>query len=83
MSATQTFSPCIICCPVPYVAAVSFFFDAEGATSWMYSFHAHYQARSYTKIERIITVKSATGKTGDCFLCQAGPPPCISLNQMG
>jgi hypothetical protein len=50
---------------VPYVAAVGFFFDAEGATSWKYSFPAQYNAGSYTNIERIITVKNATGKTGE------------------
>ncbi len=76
MAATQTSSPCILCCPVPYVAAVAFFFDGDGATSWKYSFPAQYQAGSYTNIERIITVKSAKGKTGELNSMQL---PCARI----
>ncbi len=48
---------------VPYTAKAAFIFDAEGATSWVNSFAASYQAASYTDISTVVTF-SAGGKTG-------------------
>ncbi len=48
---------------IPYTATAAFLFDAEGATSWVTSFAASYQAASYTNIETVVTF-TAGGKTG-------------------
>ena len=45
--------------------ATAFLFDADGATAWVTSFAAEYQAASYTNIETVVTFTNTGGRAGE------------------
>jgi hypothetical protein len=51
---------------IPFTATAAFLFDASGATSWVTSFPAQYEASSYTDIQTVVTFTKSSGQRGGC-----------------